>query len=60
MIVISGGIIADTRKSDVIQVYDYENSCLIRETKLFRGRSSHKTIVHNGKIIIIGGFYSDN
>lgn len=60
MLVVSGGMLSDNKKSNVIQVFDYENKKLVSEAKLHAGRSSHRTVVHEGMIIIIGGFTNNN
>ncbi len=58
MIVISGGMVAENKKSDIIQVFDYEAGKLVTQGKMNKGRSSHRTIINGDQIILIGGFSS--
>ena len=58
MVIVSGGMISENKKSDLIQVYDYEQGVLVNQYKLSKGRSSHRTIVHEDNVLLIGGFTS--
>lgn len=60
MVVVSGGMLSDNKKCDVVQVFDYENKKLVSEARLHAGRSSHRTVVHDGMIIMVGGFTNNN
>lgn len=60
MVVISGGMIAENKKSDLVQVFDYEQGKLVSDYRLTRGRSSHRTVVNGDQILLIGGFTSEN
>lgn len=58
MVIVSGGMISENKKSDLIQVYDYEQGILVNQYKMSRGRSSHRTLVHEDMVMLIGGFTS--
>lgn len=44
MVVVSGGMLSEDKKSDVVQIFDYSDGTLIIESRLGRGRSSHQTL----------------
>lgn len=60
MVVVSGGMLSEDKKSDVVQIFDYSDGALIIESRLGRGRSSHQTVPFGEKIFFVGGFTSED
>ena len=55
-IAVTGGMISEDVKNKKLEIIDYINNSVVSSFEMKYGRSSHKTIFHDNKLFLIGGF----